>query len=195
MTPFAEAGARETPKGQPLDPAQKGAEPSSPLRHAGGPGPGYRPRLRREFLIRELNLFLEAQRAAAWVLAQAARELARENDLGLWALAARAEKARWCRVLGGHVRALGETPSRAAGGLQFQAKTLPASAEKLALLARYEAWLIRRVGLVLRRIPADAVHADLLSMIANLHRSREEVERVLRRLKSTEPGGRRRASQ
>ncbi len=131
---------------------------------------------------------MEAQRASAWVLAQAAQPLEGEGDLKLWALAARAEKVRWCRVLGGHVRAMGETPSRAAGGLQFQARTLPASAAKLALLIRYEAWLIRRVGLVLRRIPADGVHADLLSMIAHLHRSLEEMERAVRRLNSPGPG-------
>lgn len=183
MAPLADLGMGETSQGGARRTApQIPAEPSTPLRHAGGPGPGYRRRLRREFLVRELNLFIEAQRAAAWVAARAAQDLAPEDDLKLWALALSEEKSRWCGALGRHVRALGETPSRAVGGLQFQARTLPAPVAKLALLARYEVWLICRVGLVLRRMPIDAVHADLLSMIASLHRSLEEMEQAVRRL-------------
>lgn len=154
-------------------------EPSAPLRYAAEPGPGYRYYLPIELLARQLNLFIEAQRAASYVAANIARD-AVQQDLKAWVLALRTEKIRWCKVMSADVRALGENPSRAVGGLYYQASPLHGAAAKLVFLNRYEAWLIQRVKAVLPRVQADSVHTDLLSMLATLHRSLGESERALR---------------
>lgn len=145
-------------------------EPSAPLEHAAEPGPGYRRELPQALLVARLNLFIEAQRAAA----QVARQIVRESgsrELVAWSRELHREKVRWCNVLSLDVKALGQRPSNAIGNLYFQSTSLPGLADRLDLFERHEAWLLRQVKLVLPRIPVNALHADLLAMLAALHRS------------------------
>jgi hypothetical protein len=169
-------------------PETASAEACAALRHAAEPGPGFRPRIRRELLIRQLNILIEAQRAAAGVADRIRREAA-QDELKTLAGTLRREKARWCNALSRNIRALGASPSAAIGSLYHQADILGDALATLAFLNRHEAWVIRRVEALLPHIAVDGLHADLLSMLAAQHYMLRESERVLRQLRARHAAG------
>jgi hypothetical protein len=157
------------------------SEVCAALRCAAEPGPGFRPRIARELLIRQLNILIEAQRAAASVADRIRREAA-QDELKVLAGRLRREKARWCSALGRNIRALGARPSTAMGSLYHQADGLGDVLATLSFLNRHEAWVIRRVKALLPRIEIDGLHAELLSMLAAQHDTLRQSERVLEQL-------------
>jgi hypothetical protein len=159
-----------------------------PPRRAAEPGSGDQPRLSGEFLVTQLNLLIEAQRAAAGLARTLASDEARQ-DLRTWARALQKQKVSWCNSLSADVRALGASPSTAAGRLYGQATTSGDLSARLAVLQRHEAWVLRRLKALLPRLAPDALHAHLLSMLAAEHHSLGETEHIIRRLSVSTSGG------
>lgn len=168
--------------GAPVRPQAASPEACAALRYAAEPGPGFRPRIRRALLVRQLNILIEAERAAAGVADRIRRE-AVHDELGTLAGVLRREKARWCNVLSRNIHALGASPSTAMGSLYHQADVLGDALATLAFLNRHEAWVIRRLEALLPRIAVNGLHADLLSMLASQHYTLHESERVLQQLR------------
>lgn len=158
----------------------------SPHRRAAEPGPGDQARLSREFLVKQLNLLIEAQRAAAGLARTIAGDEVRQ-DLRSWARALQRRKVSWCNSLSADVRTLGASPSTAVGRLCDPASTADDLGARLVALHRQETWINRRLKALLPRIAPDALHAHLLSMLAAQHHSLGETERIIRRLSASTP--------
>lgn len=126
---------------------------------------GYAP---RDEILAALNELLEAERAGARVAlasvgdAVSADHAAMMRDI-------RADEARWCAMLTRQIRRLGGTPSRRCGAFRGKAMAISDPIERLAFLNRGQAWVVRKLAELTRRVRDDALHADLRQM-AESHR-------------------------
>ena len=73
----------------------------------------------------------------------------------------RADEARWCAMLSRQIRRLGGTPSRKCGAFRGKAMAIADPIERLAFLNRGQAWVVRKLVELMRRVRDDALHADL----------------------------------
>lgn len=126
---------------------------------------GYAP---RDEILAALNELLEAERAGARVAlasvgdAVSADHAAMMRDI-------RADEARWCAMLTRQIRRLGGTPSRRCGAFRGKAMAISDPIERLAFLNRGQAWVVRKLAELTRRVRDNALHADLRQM-AESHR-------------------------
>lgn len=146
---------------------------------------GYAP---RDEIIAALNMLLEAERAGAKV-ALASAKLVTSTERGGSAkratgpaaddvsnggglagygalmLSVRDDEARWCAMLSGHIQRLGGEPSPKTGDFHGKALAIADPLERLAFLNRGQAWVVRKLDELIRRVRDDGLHADLRAML------------------------------
>lgn len=128
---------------------------------------GYAP---RSELIVALNVLLEAERAGAKVALASANPPMGRNDpihpaYRPLMLSIRNDEARWCAMLTRHVRHLGGAPSAQTGDFYGKAMAITDPLDRLTFLNRGQAWVVRTLEDLLRRVRDDALHTDLRAML------------------------------
>lgn len=122
----------------------------------------------RDELLAALNELLEAERAGARVALESIAD-AIGSDHAAMMRDIRADEARWCAMLSRQIRRLGGTASRKCGAFHGKAMAIADPIERLAFLNRGQAWVVRKLADLTRRVRDDALHADLRRM-AESHR-------------------------
>lgn len=117
----------------------------------------------RDEIIAALNELLEAERAGARVALASVGD-ATGPDHAAMMRTVRADEARWCAMLARQIRRLGGAPSRKCGAFHGKAMAIADPIERLAFLNRGQAWVVRKLADLIRRVRDDALHADLRAM-------------------------------
>jgi hypothetical protein len=118
----------------------------------------------KDELIPVLNELLEAERAGARVALDSARE-AGTGPLAELLLTVQRDEARWCAMLVGHLRKLGERPSTKTGAFYGKAMAIVDLRARIAFLNRGQGWVVRKLREMLPRVRDDELHADLSAML------------------------------
>jgi len=118
----------------------------------------------RAELITFLNELLEAERAGARVTLESARA-AGSGPIAELMRTIQRDEARWCAMLLGHIKALGEVPSPKLGAFFGEAMAIPDPAERITFLSRGQGWVVRKLREMLPRVRSDQLHADLSEML------------------------------
>lgn len=122
---------------------------------------GYAP---RDEIVAALNELLEAERAGARVALASVGDAVSADHAAMMRLV-RADEARWCAMLSRQIRRFGGTPSRKCGAFRGKAMAIANPIERLAFLNRGQAWVVRKLAELMRRVRDDALHADLRDML------------------------------
>src|SRR3954451_15927276 len=77
----------------------------------------------------------------------------------------RFSNARWCGMLLGHIKALGEAPSPRVGAFYGKAMAIEDLAERITFLNRGHGWVVRKLREMLPRVRNDRLHAVLAEML------------------------------
>lgn len=166
------ASAEEDPNVTPLDAA-------SPPCFMHEVEPAYAGYLDRSEVLDLLNTLLAGERAGAAV----AREMGeQESDAEARAAlsAIRKDEGRFCVMLARQIERLGGTPTAAVGEFRDKVMRLPTARERLALLNKGQAWVVRRLNEALPRIGDDTLHAALRDMLETHERNLGRGESLLR---------------
>ncbi|QUM70803.1 DUF6306 domain-containing protein [Sphingopyxis granuli] len=117
----------------------------------------------RDEILAALNELLEAERAGARVALASVSDATGPEHAAMMRVV-RADEARWCAMLSRQIRRLGGTPSRRCGAFHGKAMAIADPVERLAFLNRGQAWVVRKLADLTRRVRDDALHADLRRM-------------------------------
>src|SRR6266478_10071962 len=140
------------------------SEPSSPacsMHEADDVYMGYAGKGELTAILTEL---LEAERAGVRVAHESALT-ARGGALGELMLAMGKDNARWCAMLAGHLRMLGQPPSSKLGAFYEKALAISDLDERIAFLNRGQGWVVRKLRDLLPRVRDNSLHADLSEML------------------------------
>jgi hypothetical protein len=118
----------------------------------------------KDELIAFLNELLEAERAGARVTLESARA-AGSGPISDFMRAIQRDEARWCGMLLGHIKALGEAPSPRVGAFYGKAMAIEDLAERITFLNRGQGWVVRKLREMLPRVRNDRLHADFAEML------------------------------
>jgi hypothetical protein len=118
----------------------------------------------KEELTAILTELLEAARAAVRVTHESALT-ARGGPLGELMRAIEMDAARWCAMLAGHLRVLGQPPSSKLGAFYERAIAISDLGERIAFLNRGQGWVARKLRELLPRVRDNCLHADLSEML------------------------------
>ena len=118
----------------------------------------------KDELIPVLNELIEAERAGARVTLDSARE-AGTGPLAELLLTVQRDEARWCAMLVGHLRKLGERPSTKTGAFYGKAMAIVDLRARITFLNRGQGWVVRKLREMLPRVRDDELHADLSAML------------------------------
>ena len=119
---------------------------------------------RKEELTAILTELLEAERAGVRVTRESAL-IARDGPLGELMRAIEKEEARWCAILAGRLRMLGQPPSSKVGAFYNKAMAISDLAERIAFLNRGQGWVVRKLRELLPRVRDNSLHSDLSEML------------------------------
>src|ERR1700737_3442969 len=91
----------------------------------------------------------------------------RSKNFGLGELMRAIEKdeARWCAMLAGHLRMLGQPPSSMLGAFYEKAVAISDLGERIAFLNRGQGWVVRKLRELLPRVRDNSLHSDLSEML------------------------------
>jgi hypothetical protein len=159
---------------------------SSPVCYADEADDAYMGYLDHDSLVAELNALLEAERAGARVAAQLVSDAWRP-ELKALARVIQHDEVRWCRMLINSLQALEVTPSKAVGGFYDQAMAIPDVVARFAFVNRGQAWVVRKLKILLPKVRADGLHADLLAMLAAHDHNITKAELALAGLARADP--------
>ena len=140
------------------------SEPSSPacsMHEADDVYMGYAGKDELTAILIEL---LEAERAGVRVAHESALT-ARGGALGELMLAIEKDDARWCAMLAGHLRMLGQLPSSKLGAFYEKALAISDLGERIAFLNRGQGWVVRKLRELLPRVRDNSLHTDLSEML------------------------------
>lgn len=143
-------------------------EPASPVCYGADADDVYMGYAGRDELVAALNELLEAERAGARV-ALASLKDAKDRDHKTLMHLIRTDEASWCAMLTREIRRLDGTPSRKCGAFYDKALAIADPIERLAFLNRGQAWVVRKLSELMRRVRDDRLHAELRRM-AESHR-------------------------
>ncbi|WP_395396113.1 DUF6306 domain-containing protein (plasmid) [Novosphingobium sp. BL-8A] len=144
-------------------------QPSSSPCYASQGADAYMGYASRDELLAALNELLEAERAGARVASASAKALG-DSDFSQLMERVRSDEAHWRAMLAAHIRRLGAMPSRRTGAFFEKAMEIADPLERLAFLNRGQAWVVRKLDILMPRVRDDSMHADLQEMAAR-HRS------------------------
>src|SRR5205814_6870729 len=117
-------------------------------------------------LIAFLNELLEAERAGGRVtITLESARAAGSGPIFDLMRAIQRDEARWCGMLLGHIKALGEVPSPQFGAFYGKAMSIADLAERITFLNRGQGWVVRKLREMLPRVRNDRLHADLSEML------------------------------
>jgi hypothetical protein len=142
---------------------------ASPLCHAKSADDVYMGFAARDEIVVALNELLEAERAGTRV-AHASSERAADASYSALLANVRGDEARWCAMLVRQLERLGATPSRATGAFYAKAMAIEAPLDRLALLNRGQAWVVRRLEDLIPRVQDGYLRRELNDMLAG-HRA------------------------
>jgi nitronate monooxygenase len=114
-----------------------------------------------------LNALLEGGRAGARGLAEMTRQTPRAADRTTLRAIAR-DEARFCAILTRHITRLGGSPSAKTAAFYQKLIDLRSFSERVALLDRGLAWVVRTLQDSVHKVGDDVVFADLTNML-DLH--------------------------
>lgn len=134
--------------------------------------------LDRSELIDFLNLLLAGERAGAAVALEMGRQEADPQARSTIA-AIRRDEGRFCVMLAKQIQILGGTPTAEVSDFRDKVLSLPTAPERLALLNRGQAWVVRRLREALPRIGDGALRAALDDMLETHVRNLERGEALL----------------
>jgi hypothetical protein len=106
-------------------------------------------------LIIFLNELLEAECAGTWITLEGAR-VAGSGPIAELIQAIQQDEARWCEMLAGHIKALGETPSPKVGA--FYGKQWPSPISPKGSPSLTAARVVRKLREMLPRVRDDRLH-------------------------------------
>lgn len=115
-------------------------------------------------LIIFLNELLEAERAGARVTLESARAAGYGPIAELMRTIQR-DEARWCGMLLRHLERAGEAPSTKVGAFYGKAMAIADLGERITLLNRGQAWVVRKLREMLPRVRDNQLHAELTEML------------------------------
>ena len=115
-------------------------------------------------LVAFLTELLEAERAGARVTLKSARE-AEVGRIAELMQAIHRDEERWCAMLIGHLKALGEAPSMKVGAFHDKAMAIADLGDRVAFLNRGQGWVVRKLREILPRVRDDQLHADFAEML------------------------------
>ena len=118
----------------------------------------------KEELTAYLNELLEAERAGARVTLESARAAETSDLKGLLRTIQR-DEARWCAMLAGHIKLLGEKPTTETGAFYGKAMAIADLHERIVFLNRGQGWVVRKLREMLPRLRDEGLHADLAEML------------------------------
>lgn len=118
----------------------------------------------KEELTAYLNELLEAERAGARVTLESTRD-AQTPDLKDLLRSIQRDEARWCAMLAGHLKLLGEKPTTQTGAFYGKAMAIADLRERIVFLNRGQGWVVRKLRDMLPRLPEERLHADLTEML------------------------------
>src|SRR5882762_2980967 len=90
---------------------------------------------------------------------------ARDGPLGELMRAIEKDEARWCAMLAGHLRMLGQPPSSKLRAFYEKAMAISDLGERIAFLNRGQGWVVRKLRELLPRVRDNSLHADLSEML------------------------------
>ena len=90
---------------------------------------------------------------------------ARGGPLGELMRAIEKDEARWCAMLAGHLRMLGQPPSSKLGAFYEKAMAISDLGERIAFLNRGQGWVVRKLRELLPRVRDNSLHTDLSEML------------------------------
>jgi hypothetical protein len=137
------------------------SSPACSMREADGAYMGY---VGKDELIAFLNELLEAERAGARVTLESARAAGTGPIAELMRTIQR-DEARWCAMLLGHIKGLGEAPSPRVGAFYGKAMAIADLGERIAFLNRGQGWVARKLREMLPRVRDNRLHTDLSEML------------------------------
>lgn len=115
-------------------------------------------------IVAFLQELLEAERAGARVCLESARA-AESTARGRLLRTVHEDEARWCGMLGEHIKQCGQEPSARVGAFYEKAMTVVGLKERMDLLNRGQSWVVRKLGAMLPRVRDERLHADLTEML------------------------------
>jgi Domain of unknown function (DUF6306) len=115
-------------------------------------------------LIAFLNELLEAERAGARATLESA-PIAGSYRIAELLRTIQRDETRWCAMLSGHIKALGEVPSRRVDAFYGKAMAIGGLGDRIAFLNRGQRWVVRKLCEMLPRVRNDQLHADLYEML------------------------------
>ncbi len=111
-----------------------------------------------------LQEMLEAERAGARICLESARA-AEGSARGALLKLVHQDEARWCGMLGEHIKKRGQKPSTKVGAFYGKAMAIPDLKQRTDLLNRGQGWVVRKLREILPRVRDDRLHADLTEML------------------------------
>jgi hypothetical protein len=118
----------------------------------------------KDELIAFLNELVEAERARARVTLESA-PVASSYRVAELLRTIQQDEVRWCAMLVGHIKALGEVPSRRLGAFYGKAMAITDLGDRITFLNRGQGWVMRKLREMLPRVRNDQLHADLSEML------------------------------
>lgn len=118
----------------------------------------------KEELTAYLNELLEAERAGARVTLDGSHA-AETPELKELLRTIQRDEARWCAMLTGHLKLLGEKPTTATGAFYGKAMAIADLHERIVFLNRGQGWVVRKLREMLPRLQDERLHADLAEML------------------------------
>lgn len=115
-------------------------------------------------LVGFLQELLEAERAGARVCLESARA-AEGTTRGQLLSLIHQDEARWCGMLGEHLRQCGQIPSTKVGAFHEKAMAITDPKLRMDLLNRGQGWVVRRLRDMLPRVRDERLYADLTEML------------------------------
>ena len=140
------------------------SEPSSPACSMHEADDAYMGYAGKEELTAILTELLEAERAGVRVTHESART-AGDGSLAELMRAIEKDEARWCAMLTGHLRMLGQSPSSKLGAFYEKAMAISDLGERIAFLNHGRGWVVRKLRELLPRVRDNSLHADLSEML------------------------------
>ncbi len=118
----------------------------------------------RPALLAALNELLEAERAGARIARETAASLPQADPWLLRVADIQRDELRWCRMLMGLIQGMGATPSALTGDFHGKVMALNDFTERMRLLNRGQAWVVRRLDALLDQDLPVEVRAELQAM-------------------------------
>jgi iron-sulfur cluster repair di-iron protein len=126
-------------------------------------------------MLSALNELLEAERAGARVAMETGRSIS-APDLAALVDDIHKDEVRWCSMLMRAIKTLGATPSSATGAFYGKAMAIADLDDRLKFLNRGQAWVVRKLQVLIPRITDPSARAELNGMLQAHHHNIGRVE-------------------